>query len=76
MSAINLEPNIDRPDDLYTEIVGMTAGLSDAQAFGLQARLILLLANQIGDVSVIAQLIRLAAQSEEQGHDPGKVEHS
>jgi Protein of unknown function (DUF2783) len=67
MNALNLEPNIDRPDDLYAEIVEMTAGHTDAQAFALQARLILLLANQIGDVSIIAQLVRLAAQNDE--HD-------
>lgn len=67
MIAINLEPNIDRPDDLYAEIIEMTAGQSDVQAFALQARLILLLANQIGDVSIITQFVRLAAQNGE--HD-------
>jgi hypothetical protein len=67
MNALNLEPNIDRPDDLYAEIVEMTVGQSDGQVFALPARLILLLANQIGDVNIIAQLVRLAAQNDE--HD-------
>lgn len=62
MSAVHLEPNIDRPDDLYSEMVEMTVGLSDAQVFALQARLMLLMANQIGDVDVIKQLVRLAGQ--------------
>lgn len=69
MNAVNLEPNINRPDDLYAEIVGMTVGLNDAQALSLQARLILLMANQIGDVNVIAQLVRLAAQFEDCRHE-------
>jgi Protein of unknown function (DUF2783) len=76
VSTINLEPNIDRPDDLYAEIVGMTAGLSDAQAFAVQARLILLLANQIGDLDIIAQLVCLAAQSDGQGHETIHSENS
>lgn len=70
MNAVNLEPNINRPDDLYAEIVGMTVGLNDAQALSLQARLILLMANQIGDVNVIAQLVRLAMQMEDDGEEP------
>ena len=74
MNAVNLEPNIDRPDDLYAEIVGMTAGLNDAQAFSVQARLILLMANQIGDVSVITQLVRVAAQFEDCGNEPSSSE--
>lgn len=67
MSRIKLEPNIDRPDDLYAQIVGLTSGLDETHAFARQARLILLLANQIGDVDVITQLIRLAAQRDELG---------
>ncbi len=69
MRTIILELNIDRPDDLYAQIVGLTAGLDEAHAFARQARLILLLANQIGDVDVITQLIRLAAQRDGPGQN-------
>jgi hypothetical protein len=65
VTAIIVEPNIDRPDDLYAEIVGLTAGLTDAEAFARQAKLILLLANQIGDVDVVARLVCLAAQGDD-----------
>ena len=71
MSFINLEPNIDRPDDLYAAVFEMTAGVSDAKALARQARLILLMANQIGEVGIITQLVELAMQVEEDypGHN-------
>jgi len=62
MSAIILEPHVDRPDDLYAAIVWLTAGVDDAEAFARQARLILLLANQIGNVDTFTRLVRLAAE--------------
>jgi hypothetical protein len=72
MSMINLEPNTDHPDDLYAAIVAMTAGLTDAQALVVQARFILLLANQIGDVEIVTQLAQIAANSEELGAGPAR----
>jgi hypothetical protein len=56
-----LDANIDRPDDVYAAIVNLTAGLDDTQAFARQARLILLLANQIGDADTIIGLAQIAA---------------
>lgn len=70
MSLITLEPNIDRPDDLYAAVVEMTAGVSDAHALARQARLILLMANQIGEVAVITQLVQMAMQLEDGGEEP------
>jgi hypothetical protein len=60
---MKVTPNILHPDDLYECLVTMIDGLDAATSLKIQARLILLLANQIGDVSVIKQAIR-AARSE------------
>lgn len=62
MIAPILSPNIDRPDDFYAALVALTAGHSDTEALARQARLILLLANQIGDVAILSELIRLAGK--------------
>jgi Protein of unknown function (DUF2783) len=56
------EPNIDRPDDLYANLIWLTAGIEDEEAFARQARLILLLANQVGNAEMIARLVKIAAR--------------
>jgi hypothetical protein len=58
--ALRLEPNIAMPDDLYDELVALQAGLSDQDAMKAMARLILLLANHIGDEATLREAIRLA----------------
>ena len=47
--ALNTQPNIARPDDFYQALIEAHAGLSEQESAALNARLILLLANQVGD---------------------------
>lgn len=47
-------------DDFYEALIETHRGLSDEQSERLNARLILLLANQIGDISVLREALRLA----------------
>jgi len=62
---LNLEPNIPSPDDFYAALMDLHRELDDAQSAAANARLVLLLANHIGDLDVLKQAIRLAAPSAE-----------
>ena len=55
-----LEPNITSPDDFYEALIESHRGLSVEQSGMLNAKLILLLANQVGDVAVLREAIALA----------------
>ncbi len=63
MTAPKTEDRLDRPDDLYQALVDAHDGLSEAESRQLNARLILLLANHIGDAGVAAGLAALARAS-------------
>ena len=63
MTAFKAEDRIEAPDDLYQALVDAHEGLSDAQSRQLNARLILLLANHIGDVEVAAAAALVARAS-------------
>jgi len=49
-------------DDLYAAIVAMTTGCDEATALRRQARLILLLADQLGDAGIVRDLAVAAAK--------------
>jgi hypothetical protein len=53
MTILNTEPNLPAPDDFYDELIALHRDLSDAQSALVNARLILLLANHIGDMTVL-----------------------
>lgn len=58
--ALNTEPNIAQADDFYQALIEAHAGLSEEQSSALNARLILLLANQVGDLATLKQAIEAA----------------
>jgi hypothetical protein len=58
--ALNTQPNIARPDDFYQALIEAHAGLSEEQSAALNARLILLLANQVGDLETLQEAIAAA----------------
>jgi len=58
--SLNLSPNIVDPDDFYAELIGGQRDLSEEQTLRMNARLILLLANHIGDRTILREAIRLA----------------
>ena len=68
---INLNPNFYQPgqryfqaytpgDDFYEALIDTHRDLSDEQSSLLNARLVLLLANHIGDLSVLREAMALA----------------
>jgi hypothetical protein len=61
--ALKREPNMADPDGLYATIIEAHAGLSEADSAALNARLVLLLANHIGDAAVLAEALAVARES-------------
>lgn len=57
---MNVELNIPDPDGFYEAWLDCLAGLSDAECAELNARLVLLLANQIGDQAVLLDCVKAA----------------
>jgi hypothetical protein len=53
-------PNIADPDGFYEALIHAQRGLSDEQADLLLAKLVLILANQVGDRAVLDQALALA----------------
>lgn len=60
MARLVTAANIDRPDDFYAELLAAHEGLSKAESDAYNARLILLLANHIGDREVLSEALRSA----------------
>lgn len=58
--SLNLEANITDPDGFYDELLGAHQDLSKDQSDALNARLILILANHIGDRSVLSAALQAA----------------
>lgn len=61
-----LTPNIDGGDDFYAELLATHEGLSKAGSDALNARLVLVLANHIGDRAVLTQALAAAALKSEE----------
>ena len=57
---LNTDPNLDAPDAVYEALIEMHRDLSDAESALANARLILVLANHIGDLEVLTQAMRIA----------------
>ena len=71
MNALNLAPNFNEPakryfrdftpgDDFYQALIDTHRDLSDAQSALVNAKLILLLANHVGDMHVLREALALA----------------
>ena len=52
-----------RADEFYEHLIGAHRGLSDAESQALNARLVLLLANHIGDLDVVDAALAAARTS-------------
>ena len=55
-----IDPNIPDPDGLYAALVAAHEGLTDAASAALNARLVFMLANQVGDQQVLLDCIAAA----------------
>lgn len=61
--SLNTAPNIPDPDGFYAELIATHEGLDDGASAALNARLVLLLANHIGDRAVLSAALAAARAS-------------
>ncbi|AVX02866.1 DUF2783 domain-containing protein [Maritalea myrionectae] len=59
-STLNLSPNIPNADDFYADLLAAHEGLSKDESDAFNARLLLILANHIGDRNVLADALDAA----------------
>ena len=62
--ALNTAPNIPDPDGFYAELLGAHDGLSDEASQALNARLVLILANHIGDRTILTEALAAATKGD------------
>ena len=60
MTSLVTDPNLPDPDDFYEKLIAMHHGLSDTESALVNAKLVLLLANHVGDTDVLAQAMAAA----------------
>ena len=69
------DPNLPDADGLYAAIIEAHSGLSQDDSVALNARLVLLLANHIGDAAVLQEAIA-AARTSLGAHDQRRTSES
>jgi hypothetical protein len=60
MTTLFTDPNLPDADGFYEQLIATHHGLSDADSALVNAKLVLLLANHIGDPAVLAQALAAA----------------
>lgn len=63
MTKLIDSPNIPGADDFYADLLAAHEGLSEAESHALNARLVLVLCNHIGDRDVLQAAFDLARKS-------------
>ncbi len=66
MSAVPLKDtlNLAAPDELYALLIAAHAGLSAEESLKLDAKLVLLLANHIGDIELLRAAVAKAKETD------------
>ena len=62
MARLNTELNLPAPDDFYERLIATHRGLSDEESALVNAKLVLLLANHVGDPGVLAEAMAAARE--------------
>ena len=60
MSKLNAKTNLASPDNFYAELLAVHEGKSKDESDAINARLILVLANHIGDQDVLTEALKAA----------------
>ena len=71
MPKLVTTPNIDRPDDFYAALLSLHEGRGKEESDAVNARLILLLANHIGEMDVLRDALDAAGNVDQA--DAGSV---
>lgn len=70
MPPLDTAPNLPAPDDFYDELIALHRGRTDEESALVNAKLILLLANHIGDPAVLrAAMVAAGGDAMPQGAD-------
>ncbi|MBM1169472.1 DUF2783 domain-containing protein [Microvirga arabica] len=72
MKVLATESRLADPDRTYRALIEAHRGLSDEDSAALNSRLVLILANHIGEHAVLQEAIALAKQSMEPVNDASK----
>ncbi len=62
MATLNTQSNLPAPDDFYQELIEMHRDLTEVESALVNAKLILLLANHIGDAAVLNSAMAAARE--------------
>jgi hypothetical protein len=62
MAALDTTPNLPTPDAFYEDLIALHRDLSEGESALVNAKLILLLANHIGDAEVLAAAMAAARE--------------
>tara|TARA_Y100001933_G_scaffold80268_1_gene81560 strand:- start:387 stop:578 length:192 start_codon:yes stop_codon:yes gene_type:complete len=62
MSNIKLNANIKNCDDFYSKLIAAHENLTDEESEVFNSRLILILANQVGDEKILETAIEMAKE--------------
>ena len=65
MSRLITEPNLRRHDEIYAHLIELHEGRSEKESALLNARLIMLLINHVGDEEAVLEAIALASNRPE-----------
>lgn len=57
---LNTQPNMSSYDDYYEALISAHQGLETTESHVMNARLVLLLSNHIGDLSVLKEALQIA----------------
>lgn len=68
-------PNIADPDGFYAELLSLHQGCSKQQSDAVNARLVLILANHIGDRAALREAFALAASQSQGAPTDSPTEH-
>jgi hypothetical protein len=60
MNRLNIESNLADPDAFYQNLIDAHNGLTEEESHFMNAKLVLLLANHLGDADVLREALALA----------------
>ena len=64
MAKLITQPNLPETDAFYATLLAAHEGLEEAETHALNARLILILANHVGDLEALTQAVEVAREAD------------
>ena len=64
VNKLRTEPGVANPDDFYARLIELHEGLSSEESHKVNAKVILMLANHIGDTDVLYEVLEYVKKSQ------------